>query len=80
MRESSKISKYKGVHLKVTLYMYHALYGNLSPRSVIANESSLGKIGHSEQGIKQALSSFIRFWQRDYYGARRKYENYRTSR
>jgi len=31
------------------------LYGNLSPWSVISNESSLGKIGYVEQGIKQAL-------------------------
>ncbi len=32
--------------------MYHSLYGNLRPRSVRSNESSLGKIGHVEQGMK----------------------------
>lgn len=35
--------------------MYHALYGNLSPWSVLSNESSLCEIGHVEQGIKQDL-------------------------
>ena len=33
--------------------MYHALYGNLRPWSVTQNESSLGKIGHDEWGMKQ---------------------------
>mgnify|MGYP006924659767 CR=1 FL=1 len=32
--------------------MYRTLIGNLSLWSVISNESSLGEIGHDEQGMK----------------------------
>jgi|LGVF01.1.fsa_nt_gb hypothetical protein len=40
--------------------MYHALYGNLRPWSVIPNESSFGKIAHVEQGIKQSFLEFYK--------------------
>ena len=38
--------------------MYHALYGNLRPWSVISNESSLGKIGHDEWGINKTIEFY----------------------
>ena len=48
-------------HLNDTTNMYHALYGNLSPWSVISNESSISEKIAKSDTLNRELNKLYRF-------------------